>query len=427
MSNDKDMQTNGEGTISGSTATANTGYKFVGWKKGAEEDYVSTDAAFAPSEWPSGDVTYTAYFEAEARTQEDDNLVPTNDAVPTVADGKAYVVSTQKEYASLADAIKDSDTTDTIYLGSGTYSTYDQDGIGSGKTLTIVGQGSNKTTWNIGTPANNSGGEGNSDYSLRGAVSVTFKDMTLQAGVKADGSIDSGRDYLGFSHIEGNGGTTVVENCVINGKTSYWGYNTAIFRNTTFNGPSGTYAVWIYSAFNYTFDGCTFNAQGSYGGHVLHAYRDYDTRPAGSRTVTINYSNNKVSFGGWLQYKLPIDIKDGSANSCGIDYIINISGDNSVSGYDANTTTCSRLFAVQNTNGNGHPATVNIEGTTVWTKGAMVSHEMDFIKGSYNNGKADGTANQYTEGYKDDAYTTSYGEWYEKDGLKVRDIIKKCN
>lgn len=94
VSNDKDMQTNGEGTISGSTATANTGYKFVGWKKGAEEDYVSTDAAFAPSEWPSGDVTYTAYFEAEARTQEDDNLVPTNDAVPTVADGKAYVVST---------------------------------------------------------------------------------------------------------------------------------------------------------------------------------------------------------------------------------------------------------------------------------------------------------------------------------------------
>ena len=59
--------------------------------------------------------------------------------------------------------------------------------------------------------------------------------MTLRSSTK---------DYLGFSHTN----ETVVENCVINGKTFYWGYTSAEFINTIFNAPSGDYAIWTYSS-----------------------------------------------------------------------------------------------------------------------------------------------------------------------------------
>ena len=59
--------------------------------------------------------------------------------------------------------------------------------------------------------------------------------MTLRSG---------DANYLGF--IRAN--NTIVENCVINGKTFYWGYETAIFSNTIFNCPALDYAIWTYSS-----------------------------------------------------------------------------------------------------------------------------------------------------------------------------------
>lgn len=157
-------------------------------------------------------------------------------------------------YTSLADAVKDAKSGDTITLGEGNYTLYGikSDDTTKGKNLTFVGQGPDKTAWNIGAlvpdPAN-FGTEYNGDYSFDGAGTVTFKNMTLRSG-KAD--------YLGF--IRAN--QTVVDNCVINGKTFYWGYQSAEFINTTFNAPSGDYALWTYSSPTMTFDNCTFNATG---------------------------------------------------------------------------------------------------------------------------------------------------------------------
>ena len=102
--------------------------------------------------------------------------------------------------------------------------------------------------------------------------------MTLRSG---------SANYLGF--IRAN--NTIVENCVINGKTFYWGYQTATFRNTTFNCPNGDYAIWTYSSPVMTFDNCTFNSSGK----VINVYTDYS---AGKHDITVNFNGCKVNNSG---------------------------------------------------------------------------------------------------------------------------------
>ena len=183
-------------------------------------------------------------------------------------------------YTSLATAVAEAQSGDTIELGEGNYTLYGVPSVGStqGKDLTFVGQGPDKTAWNIGAkvpdPAN-FGTEYNGDYSFDGAGTVTFKNMTLRSGDK---------DYLGFIRID----NTVVENCVINGKTDYWGYTSAVFKDTTFNAPSSNYALWTYSSPTMTFDTCTFNANGK----VINVYTDYS---AGSHNITVNFNNCTVN------------------------------------------------------------------------------------------------------------------------------------
>lgn len=152
----------------------------------------------------------------------------------------------EKAYQSIGEAVKAAKSGDTIQLGEGNYTLYGvpSEGLTKGKDLTFVGQGADKTGWNIGAevpdPAN-FGTEYNGDYSFDGAGTITFRNMTLRSG---------SANYLGF--IRAN--NTIVENCVINGKTFYWGYETATFRNTTFNCPTGDYAIWTYSSPVMTFD-----------------------------------------------------------------------------------------------------------------------------------------------------------------------------
>ena len=158
--------------------------------------------------------------------------------------GKAWIGAT--EYDTLLEAVQHANDGDTITLGEGNYTLYGISSIGTtkGKDLTFVGQGPDKTAWNIGAevpdPAN-FGTEYNGDYSFDGAGTVTFKNMTLRSGDK---------DYLGFIRID----NTVVENCVINGETFYWGYKSAVFTDTTFNAPDGRYALWTYSLPDYDID-----------------------------------------------------------------------------------------------------------------------------------------------------------------------------
>lgn len=297
-------------------------------------------------------------------------------------------------YTSLATAVAEAQSGDTIELGEGNYTLYGVPSVGStqGKDLTFVGQGTDKTAWNIGDEVpdpNKFGTEYNGDYSFDGAKTVTFKNMTLRSGKV---------DYLGF--IRAN--NTVVDHCVINGKTFYWGYESAKFINTTFNAPSGDYAIWTYSSPIMTFDTCTFNATGK----VINVYTDYG---AGKQDITVNFNNCTVNSSSG---KTALNINDSNMGS--YKYILNITGDNHVTA-ELDTTTCTQLFGFGGKfnelyrNSNSGRTVVNIDGKCVWKDGKMQTHA-------------------YTDGEHDKAFTYTYSEWKTIDARNEwRDVTKTCN
>lgn len=303
---------------------------------------------------------------------------------------------TSTKYTSLVKAVEEAQSGDTIELGEGNYTLYKVDSIGrtKGKDLTFVGQGTDKTAWNIGALVPDPkyyGTEYNGDYSFDGAGTVTFKNMTLRSG---------DANYLGFIRAD----QTVVDNCVINGKTFYWGYTSAVFKNTTFNAPDGDYAIWTYSSPTMTFDTCTFNASGK----VINVYTDYS---AGSHNITVNfencavYSNFSESAG---DSKTALNIND--YNMGDFKYIINIKNPRTITAA-RDTTTCSQMFGYGGkaaTNNKGK-TDVRLDGNLIWANGEMQTHS-------------------YTDGEHDKAFTYTYSEWKKIDERnEMRDETKTCN
>ena len=329
--------------------------------------------------------------------------------------GKAAIG--KKTYNSVKDAVEAAKSGDTIILGEGNYTLYKvpSEGKTKGKDLTFIGQGAKKTGWNIGAEVPNPdyfGTEYNGDYSFDGAGTVTFQNMTLRSGTA---------NYLGF--IRAN--KTVVENCIINGKTFYWGYTSAEFINTTFNCPSGDYALWTYSSPVMTFDGCTFNASGK----VVNVYTDAS---AGTHNIIVNYKDCTVNAS--YSEKPVLNVND--FNMGDYKYIINISGNNKVNGIGVDKTTCSRLFGFggKATTNNTGRLVVNFGDIVVWRDSKMVDKEAYHNKGvtvddvSYNNGVAGANDSLYAEGYKDNAITTTYGSWAwdQNENKLARTVTKTC-
>ena len=335
--------------------------------------------------------------------------------------------SKDNPYKTVEAAAKAAAKDDTIMLGEGKYTLYgvSSDDTTKGKNLTFVGQGVEKTTWIIGAEVpdpNKSGTEYNSDYSFSGA-SVTFKDMTLNSYYSKEDKNKSGyENYLGFAHTV----NTLVDSCVINGVTAYWGYTSAEFRNTTFNAPVGGYALWSYSSAIMTFDNCTFNSSGK----VINVYNEGYTP-----NVTVNFNNCTVKNTGTSK-KAVLNINDRYVNG----FTINISGNNSIDGITADNMTCSCLFGFggkeknpENVNGtlyysNNNKTVVTINSVKVWENGERVCDHngVVFTTGSYNGDKA----TQYTDGYKDNAFDVTYGEWsawnYDTRTRTFTKICKYC-
>lgn len=273
----------------------------------------------------------------------------------------------------------------TITLGEGEYELYGainrEEGILVGKELTFVGQGVDKTKWKIGYRSDEYTGE-DGDYDLGGAEKVTFEKMTLQCGTG---------DYHGFAYIW----NTVVKDCVINGKTDYWGYTSAEFIDTTFNAPSSNYALWTYSSPTMTFKDCTFNAGAS--GKVINVYTDYS---AGQHNITVNFENCTVNSFSWG--KPALIINDKNMGSC--KYIINIKDPHVTAA--RSTTTCSQVFGFKYNTGRTE---VHWNDELVWKDREMKTHS-------------------YTDGKHDKAFTTSYSEWTRIDERNEwRDVTTTCD
>lgn len=316
--------------------------------------------------------------------------------------GEVLNKRTGKTSTSLKEAVQEAQSGDTIELGAGNYTLYGikSDDTTKGKDLTFEGQGRGVTTWQIGPKVPDPSKESteyNGDYSFDGAGTVTFKNMTLCAGPRSDGKA---ANYLGFIRID----NTVVENCDIDGKTFYWGYQSAKFINTTFNAPDGDYAIWTYSSPTMTFDTCTFNASGK----VINVYTDYG---ANKQNITVNFENCTVhsnfseSAG---ESKTALNINDSNMGS--YKYIINIKNPQTITAA-RDTTTCSQMFGYGGkaaTNNKGK-TDVYLNGELVWTNGKMQTHS-------------------YTDGEHDQAFTTTYSEWKTIDARNEwRDVTKTCN
>ncbi len=303
--------------------------------------------------------------------------------------GEVWNKTKNKKYTSLVTAVEEASSGDTIILGKGNYTLYGtkSDNTTKGKDLTFVGQGPEVTAWNIGAEVPNPdyyGTEYNGDYSFDGAGTVTFKNMTLRSG-KAD--------YLGFIRAD----QTVVDNCVINGKTFYWGYTSAVFTDTIFNAPSYDYALWTYSSPSMIFDNCTFNASGK----VINVYTDYS---AGKHDIKIRFNNctvNSYSFG-----KQALKIND--SNMSPYKYIIRISNSQVKAARD--NITCSQVFGFGGDKaGNTGYTDVYLDGDLVWTGGKMKTHS-------------------YTDGEKEGAYKiTDHSDWTPSaERIDEREVTKEC-
>ena len=323
----------------------------------------------------------------------------------------------EKAYKSLDKAMEAAVSGDTIMLGEGEYTLYNisSDNTTKSKDLTFIGKGADKTVWNIGTGIVDQRGQGNGDFSFNGSGTIEFQNMTLKAAVINGTGEQVDRDYTGFAHTT----NTIVKNCTVNGKTFYWGYTSATFTNTTFNCPAGDYAVWTYSSPTMTFDNCIFNSSGK----VINVYTDYS---AGKHNITVNFNNCTV-INTDESLKPVLNIND--SNMGDFKYILNITGDNKVTGVDVDKITCSRLFGfggkAENNTGRSD---VTINGEKVWEGGKRICphNGVVFGEGSYNGDKT----TQYTDGYKDNAFDVTYGEWsawnYDTRTRTFTKICKYC-
>lgn len=312
-----------------------------------------------------------------------------------LAKGHAKIGDT--EYDTVKEAVEKAVSGDTIELGEGNYSLYGISSIGmtSGKDLTFVGKGTDKTTWYIGAdvPDPNKTGEYTGDYCFDGAGTVTFENMTLRSGPATDTNAK-----LGFIRPD----NTVVDKCEIVGWTAFWGYDSAVFKNTTFKPIEGKDAIWVYSSKEATFDNCKFTA-----GRGVKVYTEED------KSVTVNFNNctveNSPSHPAIYIDELVLD-NESSSNR----YTINITGSNNVNAATYKMT-CSKLFGFRNIPQIKHPGhftNVKIDGELVWREGEMLTHD-------------------YTDGERDQAYNITYSSnnpngWVEEDGHYKRHVIKTC-
>ena len=308
-----------------------------------------------------------------------------------------------KPYKTVGKAAAEAASGSTIYLADGNYSTYtpkNQPNYGN-KNLTFIGNDKDKVIWQIGAKTPNPallGTEYNGDYSFDSRspgehdYTIKFQNLTLMSADK---------DYLGFIGAD----NTVVENCTMFGRTAYWGYTSATFKDTTFNCPDGSYALWTYSSPTMTFDNCIFNSSGK----VINVYNEGDTP-----NVTVYFNNCTVNSENPDSLSV-MNINDTYVQS----FTINFNGKNTINGIKAdgieatdgshasaasNTTpplkktsaqaTCSKLFEFNMKYGNGNNGytTVNIDNTPVWKNGQRVGHAIDT------------TNDKYTDGYKDNAF-----------------------
>lgn len=314
-------------------------------------------------------------------------------------------------YTSLADAVRDADSGDTITLGEGVYSlggTQNTQKVTT-KSLTFVGAGVDKTKWQIQAPQTEYGSDGWCNYSFDGSDSITFQDMTVIGSVYPDGTIKA-EDTQGYVRVQ----NITLKDCVFNGRADYWGYTTTTFDNVTFNAPGTTesgisdtnYSLWTYTGKTYTFRDCTFNSTGK----TINVYRHTDP----GEDVTVNFENCTVNsnFATFALFsKTALNINDRYMGSHKFIINININDPKTITAA-RDTTTCSQVFG--------------FGGKTASNSGRTEVYWNNSVEPVWKGGKIQ--THSYTDGEHDKAFNTSYSEWTSSDAERIdkREVTKEC-
>lgn len=309
-------------------------------------------------------------------------------------------------YPSLEAAVTAAGEGATITLGEGVYSLGGKQNTQkvTDKSLTFVGKGPDKTTWQIQAPQAPYAGDGYCNYSFDGSDSITFQDMTVIGSVYPNGTIKA-EDTQGYVRIR----NITLKDCVFNGRADYWGYTSTTFDNVTFNAPgtaeSGisktNYSLWTYTGKTYTFRDCTFNSTGK----TINVYRHVDP----GYDVTVNFENCTVNSNFALSAlfsKTALSIGDHTFGSS--KYILNIINPHVTAARD--TMTCSQVFGFgDNDKKNTGRTDVYLNGDLVWTGGKKLTHS-------------------YADGEHDKAFNTSYSEWTSSDAERIDkcEVTKEC-
>lgn len=330
----------------------------------------------------------------------------------TTGTGETYVAWNEnqgnKGYTTLEAAVAEAESGETIILGEGVYSlggTQNTQKVTT-KSLTFVGKGSDKTTWQIQAPQTKYGSDGYCNYSFDGSNSITFQDMTLIGSVYPDGTIKA-EDLQGYVRVQ----NITLKDCVFNGRADYWGYTSTTFDNVTFNAPGTTeseiskanYSLWTYTGNTCTFKDCTFNSKGK----TINVYRPGDP----GNDVTVNFENCTVNsnFSLYVLFdKTALKIDDSYMGNH--KFIININDPTVTAARD--TMTCSQVF------GFGGKSACNTGKTEVYWNNS--------VEPVWKGGKIQ--THSYTDGAHDEAFTTSYTEWTKIDARNEwRDATTTCD
>ena len=313
-------------------------------------------------------------------------------------------------YPSLEAAVTAAGDGATITLGEGVYSLGGKQNTQkvTDKSLTFVGKGPDKTTWQIQAPQTEYGSDGNCNYSFDGSDSITFQDMTVIGSVYPDGTIKA-EDTQGLGRVQ----NITLKDCVFNGRADYWGYISTTFDNVTFNAPGTAesrisktnYSLWTYTGNTCTFKDCTFNSKGK----TINVYRHTDP----GYDVTVNFENCTVNsnFSPIARIsKTALNINDSYMGSHKFIINININDPKTITAA-RDITTCSQVFGYggkEDTNNKGK-TDVYLNDEPVWKEGKMLTHS-------------------YTDGEHDKAFTTSYTEWTRIDARNEwRDVTTTCD
>lgn len=314
----------------------------------------------------------------------------------------------KKGYKSLEAAISAAGDGATIKLGEGVYllgGTQNTQKV-TDKSLTFVGAGVDRTTWQIQAPQAPYGSDGWCNYSFKGSDSITFQDMTVIGSVYPDKTIKA-KDTQGYVYVQ----NITLKDCVFNGRADYWGYTSTTFDNVTFNAPGTTeseindtnYSLWTYTGKTYTFRDCTFNSKGK----TINVYRHVDP----GYDVTVNFENCTVNSNFALSAlfsKTALSIGDHTFGSS--KYILNIINPHVTAARD--TMTCSQVFGFgDNDKKNTGRTDVYLNGDLVWTGGKKLTH-------SYADGEKE----------KDGYIIDGYSDWTPSGAERIakHEVTKKC-